>query len=376
VGISVPRQVGKSVFLRMLAAWRINHQGLFGEPQTVLHVAHALNTTEEVFYPALEWARQRGYRVREANGQMKIQVGDNRWVPRSTQTGYGFTLSLALVDEAWAVAERRVNSGYAPTLSARRSGQVWMFSSANEESTALFPKFREAALSRPGWLLLEWSAGHDARLDDRGVWDLSSPVPVDRTRAALMADELASDARTFAFERLNRWPEHAGVPWGERVAALLRAPSAFDWVGPLVGAVETEPDGSRWGCAVSDGVSVECVEVGSQADAVAWLGARFPVRVLAHGAVVKRLGEGTDLQLEAVSLQGMAAASQVLRDAAGQVNWSGPLGDRLRLAEVAVSGSGERVDAARSRGPVAVVKAVSWCLWGAVSSPQVAPAIW
>ena len=69
----------------------------FGEPQTVLHVAHALNTTEEVFVPALEWARRHGLKVREANGQMRIETADgSRWLPRSTQTGYGFTLSLAL----------------------------------------------------------------------------------------------------------------------------------------------------------------------------------------------------------------------------------------------------------------------------------------
>ena len=96
----------------------------------MLHVAHALNTTEEVFLPALQWAKRHGLKVREANGQMRIETGDgSRWLPRSTQTGYGFTLSLALVDEAWAVAERRVNSGYAPTLSGAAVGQVVMFSS-------------------------------------------------------------------------------------------------------------------------------------------------------------------------------------------------------------------------------------------------------
>ena len=50
---------GRSVLLRMLAAWRMHQAALFGEPQTVLHVAHSLNTTEEVFLPALQWAKRR-----------------------------------------------------------------------------------------------------------------------------------------------------------------------------------------------------------------------------------------------------------------------------------------------------------------------------
>ena len=72
-------------------------------------------------------------------------------------------------------------------------------------------------------------------------------------------------------------------------------------------------------------------------------------------------------------MQGMAAASQVLRDSAAALSWSGLLGDRLRGGDVAVAAGVERIDAARSSGPVSVVKAASWALWAASTHPVVAP---
>jgi len=66
-----------------------------------------------------------------------------------------------------------------------------------------------------------------------------------------------------------------------------------------------------------------------------------------------------------VSWQDAASATAVLRDGAHALSWSGPLADRLRGADVAVSPAGERIDAVRSPGPVAVVKAASWAMWSA-----------
>jgi hypothetical protein len=376
VGISVPRQVGKSVLLRMLAAWRMHSADLFGEPQTVLHVAHALNTTEEVFLPALQWAKGRGLEVREANGQMRIAVGGSRWLPRSTQTGYGFTLSLALVDEAWAVAERRVNSGYAPTLSERRSGQVVMFSSANQEATPLFPRFREAALERPGWLLLEWSAPEGASSGDRGVWQSATPLAIDSVRAELMADELAASEATFRFERLNAWPASAGLSWGEQVASRLPAPSVPVWGGQLVGGLESVPDGSGWGAAVSDGRHVECVQVGRLGEALSWLVAHAPGRVLAHESVAKQIEDWGELLVVKVSASDTRAATAVLRDAASTLSWSGVLSEQLPHVRVSSGGGVEQIDGARSSGPVSAVKAAAWCLWSARTAPVELAAIW
>jgi hypothetical protein len=375
VGISVPRQVGKSVLLRQLAAFRLQCEERFGEPQTVLHVAHSLNTTEEVFYPAIETARRLGWLVREGNGQMKIQVGGNRWVPRSTQTGYGFTLSTALVDEAWAVAPRRVESGYAPTLSARASGQVVMFSTANEWATPLFPRFRETALQRDGWLLVEWSAPAGTDPHDQEAWQAACPVPISDERRALMGDELASDEYTFGFERLNRWPAAAGMDWGARVASVMQPATQTVWRGPLVGALESEFDGS-WGVAVSDGSHVEAAEAPNRSAALTWLGARSPVRVLAHEAVIRQLPSDTRLVLVQVTATDAKAATAVLRDRAAGLSWSGVLAGQVRRCAVSTAGGQETIDARRSNGHVSAAKAGAWALWSAHTAPSQVPAIY
>jgi hypothetical protein len=370
IGISVPRQVGKSVLLRQLAAWRINSEQLFGEAQTVLHVAHSLNTTEEVFWPAIETAKARGWQVREANGQMRIQVGANRWVPRSTQTGYGFTLSLALVDEAWAVQQRRVDSTYGPTLSARVSGQVVMFSSANEEATLLFPRFRETALKRPGWLLLEWSAPADADPYDRAVWQAATPVPVESARAGLMADELASDEHTFKHERLNIWPTAVGLSWGQRVSKLLAAQSPAEFGGLLVGALESDR-GGMWGAAVSDGTHIEAAELPSRLAAMEWLTRRGAVRLLAVEAVIRQMPDGA-LWQKVVQVDERAAVA-TFEEHAASLSWSGAMAEQLRRAVLTSSAA---IDGRRSDGPVGAVKAATWAFWAAQSQQTEMPAIY
>lgn len=374
VGISVPRQSGKSVLLRFLAAWRLFQELLFGEPQTILHVAHSLNTTEEVFYPAIIWAKTQGLHVREANGQMKIQAGESRWLPRSTQTGYGFALSLVLADEAHAIAERRVSSGYAPTLSERKSGQIVMFSSANEDATPLFPRFREA--EREGWLHLEWSVPPDADPADPMVWQQATPVVISKHRAALMADELAADQITFRYERLNQWPEGVGLTWGAKIATFLPMQVDLPMATPPVFAIECDPDGSGWAAASSDGHHVECVRVSRLGDALSWVEARGGREVRCHESVGRMLP--TDrVGYTKVTLSEHRAATAVFRDTvrAGNLTWYGSgLTQSMLHAKVSGVAGMEAIDGRASQGTVCVVKAVAWALWAARMSPG-APAV-
>jgi hypothetical protein len=250
-----------------------------------------------------------------------------------------------------------------------------MFSSANQEATPLFPRFREAAMVRPGWLLLEWSAAAGSDVSDRSVWAASTPVPIDSVRAELMADELVASPVTFRFERLNEWPVTAGLSWGEVVAARLPGPSPAVWSGLLVGGLESEPDGSAWGAAVSDGRHVECVELPRLSDAVAWLTARGPSRVLMHESVAKQL-EGVELEVVKVSVSDARAATAVLRDGAAGLSWSGVLGLQVPAARVSTTGGVEQLDAARSGGAIAGVKAAAWCLWSARTTPAELAAVW
>lgn len=383
---STPRRVGKSVRLRCVCCWRVDHADLLGEPQTVLFTGKDLPICKEIHRAAWVWAKARGWTVRKGMGNEEIEAPDeSRWLVRSQNGVYGYPAGLACCDESWAVPAAVINEGLQPALMDRPSPQLHLTSTAHTRATMLMVRrISDAMGSLDGsgrHLLLLWAAGDDADTADPAAWRAASPH-WDAEREVLVGDAW-DDVLTgqavpdplepdpvagFRAQYLNIWPSVklvAPQPWGARLAGLLPPASEPGWSGLLVGAMESEQDGSLWGVAVSDGRHVECAEVGRRSDALAWLRARSPVSVLAHGAVIKQVPDAVDLVLEPVALQDAAAATAVLRDQVGGLSWSGPLVERLRAADVAVSVSGERLDASRSTGPVAVVKAASWALWGA-----------
>jgi hypothetical protein len=383
---STPRRVGKSVLLSSACLWRVAHAELFGEPQVAMFTGKDLAVCRDIHRSAWSWAKARGWGVRRMAGNEEIEApGESRWLVRSQDGVYGYPAGFAACDESWKVPAPVINEGLMPAVMERRSPQVLLTSTAHTRATALMLRMiaeGSAALDGSGrMLLLLWGAAGDADPADPVGWRDASPhwddlreSMVGDAWAAALSGTLSHDpdepdpVAGFKAQYLNVWPllaGAAGVSWGTRVASRLPPPSAPVWSGVLVGAVESEPQGTGWGVAVSDGVGVECAEVGRASDALAWLRARGPVSVLAHGAVIKQLPDASDLGLVPVVLQDAAAATAVLRDHAAGLVWSGPLGDRLRLADVSVGVSGERLDAARSGGPVAVVKAVSWALWSA-----------
>jgi hypothetical protein len=199
-------------------------------------------------------------------------------------------------------------------------------------------------------------------------------VEIDSVRRSLMVDELAADVDTFRFERLNSWPALAGLSWGERVAALLPSPVVAVWAGELVGALESAPDGSSWGAALSDGRHVDCRAWPRLGDAVAWLVEAAPTRVLMHDAVAKQL-VGVDLPVERVAVSDAKAATALLRDSAAGLSWSGVLAEQLARVEVSWSAGVAMLDAGRSSGSVAGVKAAAWAFWAAATTPSEVAAI-
>ena len=121
--LSTPRQVGKSWLLRALALWRLHQAGRFGEEQTVLHIAQGLGASREVQRNARLWAKSRkhlGYGSREQNGAQEVSTPDgSRWLVRDQRAAYSYSVSMALVDEAWGVEPNNVNEGLFPTLAQR-----------------------------------------------------------------------------------------------------------------------------------------------------------------------------------------------------------------------------------------------------------------
>lgn len=226
-GLTVARQVGKSWLLRELAMWRIRQGPRWGAAQNVIHTAKDTAVSVEVQRAARQWAKEHGeaWKVREANGSEHIErlCDGSRWLIKAIGAPYGFTASLAVVDEAWAIKPEDVEEGIVPTLVEVTAGQLLLVSTAHRRARGTMVNRRNrvcADVAATGRLLwLEWSAPPAAALDDPTGWRAASPhwhparaeLVADR-HAAAVAGEASDDpdevdpVAAFASQWLNRWP--------------------------------------------------------------------------------------------------------------------------------------------------------------------------
>jgi hypothetical protein len=323
--LTMARQLGKSWLLRELCMWRMHQADRFGEPQDVLHTGKDLPVCIEVQRPARMWARARAgdYRVREANGQVEIELlGDgSRWMVRAKDSVYGYSAGLAAVDEAWKVKPEAVDEGVTPTMVEREQAQLLLVSTAHRLATALMLSRRRAALeqlgSGEGDLLIEWSAPKDVDLADVGGWRLASPhwsAKRQRLVAAQLELALAGESvdpdepdpiEAFRAQWLNQWPGGAPRAAGESLlpAGLWAQLAEHELVStePLYVAVE---DDFGLGAAVAAAVRLPdgrievggwlCPDWDAALDDVAGLGARRRIRHLQVGAsMLARVRPGT-----------------------------------------------------------------------------------
>lgn len=226
--LTLARQLGKSLFLRELALWRMHQGERFGEPQDVLHTGKDLAVCKEVQRPARVWAKARrgDYKVREVNGQEEIELlaDGSRWMLRAKDAVYGYSASLGAADEAWKVRTSSIEEGLTPTFAERSQPQLLLISTAHRMATSLMLGRRQAALveleTGAGDLLLEWSAPRNAAIDDLDAWRAASPHWTPH-RQRLVAARLAlaraggdiedpdepNPVEAFRAQWLNQWPE-------------------------------------------------------------------------------------------------------------------------------------------------------------------------
>lgn len=231
--LTMARQLGKSWLLRELLLWRIHQGERFGEPQDVLHTGKDLQVCKEVLLKAWHWADGRpGYKLGRANGEQMIELlsDHSRWMLRAKGAVYGYSVSMAAVDEAWKVKPEVVDEGVAPTMVERAQPQQLLVSTAHRQATPLMLVRRQAALRSlevgDGDLLIEWSAPRVAELADVQTWRQASPhwTPqrqrlVGRQLEGAQAGEgeVTEDemdpVEAFRAQWLNQWPNRT-VPTG------------------------------------------------------------------------------------------------------------------------------------------------------------------
>jgi Terminase large subunit, T4likevirus-type, N-terminal len=318
VGLSVPRQNGKSV---LLLARSLAGALLFGERLIVVS-AHEADTYRESTWTDLQnlidsssALAKRVKAVMNAINRESVTFTNGARVKFKARTGTGgrgFASDCLMLDEAQILPAQAWATIYS-TMSARDNPQVWLSGTppTPEDDPYAFESLRRLALSgrSSGLAYLEWAAdaGDDPRLTStrrkaNPAWDV-------RINHDVVQGEFESYPRErFALERLGIWTVEqsaqtliTGKAW--RALKVASPPSGTRSFG-----VKFSPDGARVSLAVAvrpvtGPVFVEVVASRSMGAGTGWL-----VEALA----------GLRRELVRVVVDGKAAAGpfvQALRDA-------------------------------------------------------------
>lgn len=169
VGLIVPRQNGKNVVLlaRELAGLFLFHE------ETIVHTAHRFKTAREAFRDlrqaimnAPEELRSLVRAMPDSTDRTAVIMKDDRRCeflarPAGSGNGRGFTGDLVVMDEAYQLNPDVIDD-LLPTLSSRRSPQIWFTSSTGFDDSEVLKQLREDALEHPEdnktLAFFEWSA--------------------------------------------------------------------------------------------------------------------------------------------------------------------------------------------------------------------------
>ena len=263
VMITVGRQSGKSWLSRALCMWRMHSAELFGETQTILHIANKRATAMEVMRPAGHWAVEKYGKtsVRWGNERAGIELptGD-RWIISASNdsAGVGFSISMCFADEAWQIPRNVIDQSIGPTMIMREQPQLYLVSTAGDSTSDLMIVYRTRALDRltedegASVLLLEWSAPPEAHPDLVSTWKWGSPEWSDKREAFLTQQHANVEESSFRREYLNQWVTKANhwlkpAWWRDTLDEDVPLPAEGVWSI----AVESDFDGQGHAVAIA-----------------------------------------------------------------------------------------------------------------------------
>lgn len=216
VGISVPRQNGKS---QLLVSRALAGALLFGERKIVIS-AHQQDTARESFNKLLEiieadantWVRERipknGIMQALNREAVKFRNGATiQFKARSGAGGRGFSSDCLMLDEAQILSQRAwvsINS----TMSAMPNPQVWLLGTppTPEDDGAVFGSIRASARESTATAWLEWAAdpAADPALEETR-WS-ANPAWNTRINHEIVQGEYETyPPERFALDRLGIW---------------------------------------------------------------------------------------------------------------------------------------------------------------------------
>lgn len=217
VVLTVPRQSGKTTLQLALFLHRML---AFDTQQVAMYAAQngldARNKLKREWNPMLErslfadayatsWVT--GAEALLFNNGSRLQVSAG-----TEKSGHGQTLDLAVIDEAFAQPDGRLEQAFSPAMITRPEPQLWLVSTAGKPTDLWFrekvEQGRELADDpTSGVAFFEWSAADDADPGDRSVWRSCMPALGfgHTSEAAIAAEFLAMPTDEFRRAYLNQW---------------------------------------------------------------------------------------------------------------------------------------------------------------------------
>ncbi len=292
--LTVPRQSGKTTL--MLALFMHRMLGM-GSPQVATYAAQ--NGLEARMRLQREWhgvgnrpggTLQKSAALRDtytpswATGAeaLLFHNGSRLQVVAGTEkSGHGQTIDLAMVDEAFAQRDGRLEQALSPAMVTRPEPQLWFISTAGSPTDTWFrdkvERGRENADGNDGLAFFEWSAPDDAEINDRQAWRACMPALGHTINESVVAAEcLGMAPDEFRRAYLNQWVDRgADGAWDFAKWSALADPGAARGANPVF-AVATAPDSSWTAIAVAwkrpDGAAQ--VMVADYREGTAWVAQR------------------------------------------------------------------------------------------------------
>ena len=213
--ISCARQQGKSVLLKAMAGFFVTEWAAkTGRPQSVMLVANKLDRSSAIFRELAPILEGFGGKPFWSYGREQILMpdGSSIRVAAATSTQHGASNDLVLLDEIWSISPAVIFDALRPTMIARPSPLMAMFSTAGDESSTAMLKLREQAINaidagRTSKLYFaEWSPPPGVRWQDREWWPWANPaLGTTVTWDALEAAAETPDKNAFLRAHLNLW---------------------------------------------------------------------------------------------------------------------------------------------------------------------------
>lgn len=254
VVLTVPRQSGKTTLLLVLILLRA-----LGAPrQSIRYTAQTAKDARDKWGD--DWLSILGpskfsslFRTRLTNGHEALLFKNGSiqsLVATTEKSGHGSTIDLAILDEAFAHPDARLEQALRPAMITRPQPQLWVVSTAGtpDKSPYLWGKV-EAGRQLAGAgvtdsaAYFEWSADETLDPSDPATWWSCMPaLGLTMTQEAVAAEFASMQINEFERAFLNRWKSATSdpvIPVADWIELTDRESEALD---PVCLAFDVTPD--------------------------------------------------------------------------------------------------------------------------------------